>query len=648
MSPPHLREGSAIRLAVPSGSAPAGAPRPEPPRPAARGRRPPARRALLQILLEEGALAPGDLVRALALQARQEAGMADILLAHGMVDEAALARGLAVHWGTRVVDPLAAPPDPSLIDRLGAETCLRLGILPWRRLGGACVVLAARPEEVPRRRSELEARLGPVRLAVAPMGQIVAAIARARCREMGAAAEARVEAADSCRTWQPAATLRRCLVLAVPAAALLAARPAALFLAAFAWAVVTLAAAMALKAAAAGAALGHRLRRPRPAAGAVPTPLRLPVVSLIVPLFREPEVAGRLVARLARLSYPRELLDVLIVVEAGDGATRQALGGVALPRWMRVVTVPPGRVQTKPRALNYALAWARGGIVGVYDAEDRPDPDQIHAIVRRFHERGPDVACLQGVLDYYNPRVNWLSRCFTIEYAAWFRIVLPGIARLGLAVPLGGTTVFFRRAALEAVGGWDAHNVTEDADLGIRLARRGYRTELVATVTEEEANCRLWPWVRQRSRWIKGYAATWAVHMRDPRRLWRDLGPRAFIGFQVHFLCALSQFLLAPLLWSTALLAAGLPHPLPQGLPGVPLVPLWCLFVAAEMLNLAVALCGLPARHRSLAPWALTLPAYYVLATIAAWKAIADLLLRPFHWDKTAHGLFDTPAGCPG
>jgi len=139
--------------------------------------------------------------------------------------------------------------------------------------------------------------------------------------------------------------------------------------------------------------------------------------------------------------------------------------------------------------------------------EDDPDPDQVEIMVRRFDEVGPDVACLQGILDYHHSRHNWLARCFTIEYAAWFRAQLPGVARLGLVVPLGGTTLFFRREALEELGGWDAHNVTEDADLGLRLARAGYRTELVATVTHEEPNARPLKWIRQRSRWLKGAEA---------------------------------------------------------------------------------------------------------------------------------------------
>ena len=189
------------------------------------------------------------------------------------------------------------------------------------------------------------------------------------------------------------------------------------------------------------ALFGALLKRKEPPA---PIIARLPIVSVMVALYREANIAPRLVKRLGKLDYPQELLDVLLVVEADDHLTRAALDRADLPGWMRIVVVPDGTVKTKPRALNFALDHCRGSIVGVYDAEDAPEPDQIRKVVDRFHARGPDLACLQGRLDFYNPRVNWFSRCFTIEYAAWFRLLLPGIERLGLAVPLGGTTLFFR------------------------------------------------------------------------------------------------------------------------------------------------------------------------------------------------------------
>ena len=368
-------------------------------------------------------------------------------------------------------------------------------------------------------------------------------------------------------------------------------------------------------------------------------PRRRPVVSILVPLYREREIAGRLVKRLERLTYPRELLDICLIVEEDDTLTQETLSNARLPAWMRQITVPRGGVRTKPRALNFALDFARGTIIGVYDAEDAPDPDQIDRIVARFAEAPPRVACLQGMLDYYNARTNWLSRCFTIEYATWFRIVLPGMEKMGFAVPLGGTTLFFRRGVLEQLGGWDAHNVTEDADLGIRLARLGYTTELVETVTKEEANCRVWPWIKQRSRWIKGYAMTYGVHMRDPRRLWRELGARRFWGVQIVFLGTLSHLILAPVLWSYWLLAFGLPHPLAEVMPGWVVWAMFATFLTAEAINIAVGMIAVstPGR-RFLKLWVPTLHVYFPLASLAALKGLGEIVRKPFFWDKTQHG----------
>ena len=362
----------------------------------------------------------------------------------------------------------------------------------------------------------------------------------------------------------------------------------------------------------------------------------------MVPLFREADIAERLLRRLERLTYPRELTDVVLVCEEDDALTTAAVRAAALPSWIRIVTVPRGDVQTKPRALNYALDFCRGQFIGVWDAEDAPAPDQLHRVARRFHERGPEVACLQGALDYYNTRTNWLSRCFTLEYAAWFHVMLPGLQSLGFALPLGGTTLYFRRAALESLGGWDAHNVTEDADLGIRLYRHGWRTEMVETVTGEEANCRPVPWIKQRSRWLKGYAVTWAVHMRNPGRLWRDLGPRRFFGFQILFLGSLSQTALAPVLWACWALAFGGLSAVSGVLPTGGWVALVALFLGAEAISMLAALLGSRAAGKPwLWPWVPTMGLYFPLAAIAIWRAMWELVGRPFLWHKTAHGLFD-------
>ncbi|WP_372839658.1 glycosyltransferase [Phaeovulum sp.] len=602
------------------------------------------RRPLGQILLEMQAIAPGNLLKALALRQRQDVRLGDILLAHGWVKEADLMAALAAQWHATVIDPRRDLPDPRLIDRIGAEACLRAGMLPWRRVAGCTIIATSRPEDFSRLRDSLPEVLEPYAMVIASETSIHAAILARRQTAMIRRAEALVAPAESCRTIN-GPRIRQCAwVMLVAAVSALWLVPTASFAVLTFCAVLTLALGSALKLAAFGAELIGGARARRCALLAPPAIARLPAVSLMVPLFKETNISGRLLRRLARLSYPRELLDVLLVVEEVDTETRAVLASTRLPHWARVIVVPDGPIRTKPRALNFALNFCKGSIVGVYDAEDAPDADQIHVVVRRFHERGPEVACLQGILDYYNPRTNWLARCFTAEYAAWFRAMLPGLARLGLVVPLGGTTLFFRRAAIEALGGWDAYNVTEDADLGIRLARHGYRTELIPSVTHEEANCRALPWVRQRSRWLKGYAMTWGVHMRDPVLLWRQLGSWRFFGFQVLFLGTLAQFLLAPVLWLLGVLALGFGHPL-RGLVGDGgITAMTTLFLSAEAITLGIAAWAVRGgAHRHLWPWLPLLNLYFPLGALAAWKAIYEVVARPFYWDKTTHGLYDQP-----
>ena len=201
---------------------------------------------------------------------------------------------------------------------------------------------------------------------------------------------------------------------------------------------------------------------------------------------------------------------------------------------------------------------------------------------------------------------------------------------------------FFRRDAIEELGGWDAHNVTEDADLGIRLARHGYRTELLHTVTEEEANCHFWPWIKQRSRWLKGYAMTYAMHMQKPGKLWRDLGPWRFFGVQALFLGALSQFVLAPFLWSFWMFPLGLPHPMRGIFSHDVLVVLGAIFLFSEVVTVAIGMVATStSKHKWLWPWVPTLHLYYPLATLAALKGLWEMVTKPYYWDKTAHGIHD-------
>lgn len=611
-------------------------------------------RRLGQILLEDGAVDARNLLKAVVMRQRQSARLGEILLSQGWVQEDALIRALSRQWRAASIDLVAFAPDPRLIDAVGASLCLAEGIVPWRRVGGVTFVATARPDLFAALLPRLPADFGTVRMLLCSETAAREAILKHRRTLLIRQAEMRVPAQESCRT-RNERRFGRIAVGVIALAGLGALLAPIMVLAALTfWAVLALVASMGLKLLSFQAIL-RQTRQARDlaratVAGRVARPEMtgpLPVISVMVPMFAEADIADRLIGRLSRLDYPRELMDVLIVVEETDRITCEALERATLPRWMRVVKVPDGPIRTKPRALNYALNFCRGTIIGVWDAEDRPEPDQLHKVARGFHFAAPDIACLQGVLDYYNPRSNWLARAFTIEYASWFRGTLAGAAALDLVVPLGGTTLFFRRDLLERVGAWDAWNVTEDADLGVRLTRRGYRTQMLDTVTHEEANCRLIPWVKQRSRWLKGFMMTWGVHMRDPVGLWRDLGPRRFLALQVQLAASVSQYLLAPVLWSIWLLSLGLPHPLREMLAGRlggnAIAVLFAVFLASEFLNWAIAAWTVrDSDHRHLLPWVPSMHLYFPLGCLAAWKAIYEVVAKPFYWDKTQHGLFDS------
>lgn len=594
-------------------------------------------------MIRSGHFRAAALVPALAPPPKSAPARQQLPLDLQTLPEAEMLALAAEHFGAPLIDLQLPAANRALIDRLGARECLRRSVLPLHQAGAVTLVASARPGEFASHRAWLEDRLGPVSMALAPAASIEAAILQRRGAQLTLEAETRVAATESCRDWDSPERRAWSWVLAFAAVLAAVLAPGLLWLALLGLALLTLLAASLLKLIAVMAAL-----RRWPDASALdpvpgdPPPV-LPIISIIVALYHESDIAPRLIKRLSRLEYPRESLEILLVVEQDDLATRHALAAAALPRWMRVITAGDGRIRTKPRALNIALDQCRGSIIGVYDAEDAPEPDQLRKVADRFQHAPASVACLQGMLDYYNPDTNWFSRCFTLEYASWFRLILPGVARLGLAVPLGGTTLFFRRSALEDLGAWDAHNVTEDADLGLRLFRHGHRTELLATTTREEANCgSVMAWIRQRSRWSKGYMMTWMVHMRHPWRLWRQIGPRAFIGFQIMLLGSCLQTLLAPLLWSYWLLSLALPVPAQGFVPAAALPFMLILFMLALVLDTAVAILGLrQSGHRIHPLWCLTLPAYFPFATLAAYKAVWELAVRPFYWDKTLHGVFD-------
>ncbi|HEY2071773.1 MAG TPA: glycosyltransferase [Rhizomicrobium sp.] len=361
---------------------------------------------------------------------------------------------------------------------------------------------------------------------------------------------------------------------------------------------------------------------------------RLPIYTVLVPLYREAVVLPGLLRALDALDYPRERLDIKLIVEEDDGETRGGLDGLALAPEYEIVVVPPGTPRTKPRACNHALPLSRGELLVIYDAEDRPEPQQLRKAAALFASMGLDIACLQARLNFFNARENILTRLFAGDYALWFDYLLPGLERFGIPMPLGGTSNHFRFEALWAIHGWDPFNVTEDADIGIRLARLGYRVRTFGSTTFEEAPTELGNWIRQRSRWQKGYMQTWLVHMRNPLQLWRNAGPLGFIGFQLFIGGTFVSAFLNPILWAIMLVIFLCNLPLQH----TAHVCYACLFLGNAFYVLLAVLGLWRRRWFALMPFGALVPFYWAMASIAFYRAFAQLVSRPFHWEKTRHG----------
>ena len=359
----------------------------------------------------------------------------------------------------------------------------------------------------------------------------------------------------------------------------------------------------------------------------------LPVVSVLVALYKESAILPHLVEALRALNYPADRLDIKLVIEADDRETLSCAHALGLERHFQIVEVPPGSPRTKPKALNYALHQARGRLLALYDAEDRPHPDQIRQAAESFAAAGPDVACLQAPLNWYNARHNRLTRQFALEYAAHFLTLLPFYQRMGWPLPLGGTSNIFLTRTLREVGGWDPYNVTEDADLGLRLARHGYTTGLVAPPTLEEAPTRVGHWTAQRSRWIKGYAQTLLVHLRQPARLLKR-DPALLTGLIV----TLGLPVLSALLHGPALVGGLIWFILPFA-PWTTKALILGLALAGYTGALSILVCGARRAGLDLRVSDLMLsPLYWSLQTPAAVRALWELVWRPYYWSKTSHG----------
>jgi cellulose synthase/poly-beta-1,6-N-acetylglucosamine synthase-like glycosyltransferase len=597
-----------------------------------------------KVLLDRGQLSSGDLARALSSQEAWQSSLGEVLIGMGLVRPMDYYRAYAGVLGMRFVNLMAEPPDPDFIFIEDRDDYLRLNLLPWRYEGERCVIAAVDAGEA--QRQWAEARFGPDGydfVMTSPLDIVWQVRERFRDADSLASREALL-------LWKPEHSARTTVTKrqravfiwgAVLYVAALAAAPRETLVATMAAITLIYTVTFLFKFLLTFVGASRKVDVDIDAeALAGLSEADLPVYTVLVPMFREARVLPLLLEGLGQLDYPASKLEIKLVLEDEDTETIEAAKALRPPGTVEIIRVPNSQPKTKPKACNYALLFARGEFVTIYDAEDQPERDQLKKAVIAFHRGGPKLACVQARLNYFNRSENWLTRMFTLEYSQWFDFLLPGLDRLRMPIPLGGTSNHFRLSVLRKVRGWDPFNVTEDADLGVRLAQEGYSIGVINSTTFEEANGVLPSWIKQRSRWIKGYMQTWLVHMRHPGRLWRSVGPRGVFCF--HFFIGAPPLLMLvnPIVWAITIAfyllrdtSFGWLFPEPIGT-----LATFNLFFANLFLIYFGIVAALKRRYLDLVPTGLLQPLYWVLHSIAAYKALWQLIRNPHYWEKTEHG----------
>lgn len=373
-----------------------------------------------------------------------------------------------------------------------------------------------------------------------------------------------------------------------------------------------------------------------------PRPLaKYPIYTVLIPLlFEEKNTLTLLLEALKRLDYPHQKLDIKLLLEAHDQQTLQVLHEFDLPWNYQILIVPAGEPRSKPRACNYGVRFALGEYLTIYDAEDRPDPDQLKIALDRMKFSKPEVVCVQASLNFYNYRENLLTRMFTIEYTHWYESMIPALSSLKVPVPLGGTSNHFKTSVLREIGGWDPCLGTEDAEIGVRLSRHGFLVEHIPSTTYEEANTQMWNWFKQRSRWNKGYMQTYLINMRDPIRLLKQLGFWQFINFQFfvggNVFFQLANFPLWIFCMSTLLSYPQILDLYPKPL----LFMCWYNFLISNaILLVSQFIATYHRRLYCLLPFVPLKIFYWLAMSLAGYYALYDLLVRPGYWYKTQHNV---------
>jgi cellulose synthase/poly-beta-1,6-N-acetylglucosamine synthase-like glycosyltransferase len=603
----------------------------------------PSDRALGDLLVARRVLNLAQLDEAVALAEAWHVSLGNAILSRNWAEPAVYYQAVAYHYELPFVDLIRDAPDPALLSAEEADIYARNLTIPWKRSDGKILIATAEPG--PETVLFARKRWGvDIAFVVASKFDIVWAVQTAFAdalshRAVYELAELNPELSAQ-RVFTPGQIMFGYALLTLmllglalsPIATLIALNVAmsVFYLGNFAFKGILVFVGGARTINDAIAIEARALREDE-----------LPIFTVLVPMYKEPAMLPLLAQSLRALDYPLGKLDIKLVLEAGDHETIEVASKLGLEGMFEVIRVPPSHPQTKPKACNFALQFARGEFLVIYDAEDRPEPDQLRKVVATFRKSSPNTACLQCSLSYFNSGENWLTRMFTLDYGLWFDQMLPGLERLNIPIPLGGTSNHFKIEVLRELHAWDPFNVTEDADLGVRLTQKGYRVGVVDSTTFEEASCHAGNWIRQRSRWMKGYMQTFLVHTRRPLHLMRTIGPLGFLGFVFFIGGTVLSGLFNPLFWLLYigwLVAAitGFEAVFPEPLLFLSLFNLLAGNGALVFLNM---LAPIRRGWLDLIPYSLTAFGYWVIISIAAYRGLWQLLRNPFYWEKTQHGV---------
>lgn len=374
------------------------------------------------------------------------------------------------------------------------------------------------------------------------------------------------------------------------------------------------------------------------------TDSELPIYTILCPLYREWQVVPQFVSSINNLDYPKDKLEVMLLLEEDDADTIKKIKEQELPSYIKIVVVPDSLPKTKPKALNYGLKLTHGEFLVIYDAEDVPEKEQLKKSVLAFRQLDDHVICIQAKLNFYNPHQNVLTKVFTAEYSLWFDLVLTGLQSIKAPIPLGGTSNHFRTKYLHDLKGWDSFNVTEDCDLGMRLVKRGYKTAIIDSTTHEEANSNYLNWFRQRTRWIKGYMQTYFVHMRNPQEFMQKWREPHVITFQLVVGGKILSMLINPLMWVITISYFVFRPQIGHFIESFYLTPIFYMGIfsltVGNFLYLYYYVIGCAKRdYDNIIKYMFLVPLYWIAMSAAAWVAIYEVIKNPHYWPKTVHGL---------